>query len=94
MAPQTCVAAEALDPPPGDIASGEWLGVFATSITKRLNGFLPGANLNDNDTAALMSLCGFDTAAKNGTASPWCNVFTKEEWRSNEYYSDLEVREL
>ncbi|KAG9075413.1 hypothetical protein FS749_012924, partial [Ceratobasidium sp. UAMH 11750] len=86
----TCAAAEELDPEPGDIASLKWISTFAPPITRRLNKLLLGANLNDKDTVSLMSLCGFDTAAKNGTASPWCGVFTKSEFRSYEYSVDLE----
>ncbi|KAL5632998.1 hypothetical protein ACGC1H_003477 [Rhizoctonia solani] len=87
---QTCVAAEARDPAPGDIASGDWLGRFAPPITKRLNKLLPGAGLNDNDTINLMSLCGFDTSARNGSASAWCSAFDQSVWKNNEYYYDLE----
>ncbi|KAH7327619.1 histidine phosphatase superfamily [Rhizoctonia solani] len=87
---QTCVAAEAMDPALGDIASGDWLGRFAPPITKRLNKHLSGAGLTDNDTISLMSLCGFDTSAKNGVESPWCGAFDKSVWKSNEYYYDLE----
>ncbi|KAG9103772.1 hypothetical protein FRC06_008090 [Ceratobasidium sp. 370] len=86
----TCTAAEELNPEPGDIAKLKWISNFAPPITQRLNKLLPGANLNDNDTVSLMSLCGFDTAAKDGTASPWCGVFTKSEFKSYEYSVDLE----
>ncbi|KAG8726554.1 hypothetical protein FRC12_023293 [Ceratobasidium sp. 428] len=86
----TCAADEALDPAPGDIASQKWISKFVPPITRRLNKGLPGANLNDNDTVSLMSLCGFDTAAKNGAASPWCSVFTKSEFKSYEYSVDLQ----
>ncbi|KAF8751581.1 histidine acid phosphatase family [Rhizoctonia solani] len=48
------------------------------------------ANLTDRDVFSLMNLCGFDSAAKNGTASPWCGVFSLDEWKSYEYYHDLE----
>ncbi|CAE6441626.1 unnamed protein product [Rhizoctonia solani] len=87
---QTCKSAEAIDPAPGDIASGDWLGRFAPPITKRLNKLLPGAGLNDNDTINLMSLCGFDTAANNGNPSPWCAAFDQSVWKNYEYYYDLE----
>lgn len=79
-------------PSQGSTTRGEWLSVFAPPITRRLNGVLPGANLTNSDIVNLMSLCGFDTAAKNGAPSPWCNVFTPQEWKSNQYYYDLEVR--
>ncbi|KDN33836.1 hypothetical protein RSAG8_13076, partial [Rhizoctonia solani AG-8 WAC10335] len=65
---QTCPAARALNPPRGDITSAEWLATFAPPITQRLNDRLPGANLTDRDVFSLMNLCGFDSAAKNGTA--------------------------
>ncbi|CAE7208387.1 unnamed protein product [Rhizoctonia solani] len=87
---QTCPAARALNPPLGDIKSAEWLATFAPPITKRLNDRLTGANLTDRDVFSLMNLCGFDSAAKNGTASPWCGVFSMEEWKGYEYYHDLE----
>ncbi|GAB1525295.1 hypothetical protein RhiTH_008453 [Rhizoctonia solani] len=87
---QTCPAAKALNPPLGDTASAEWLTTFAPPITKRLNDRLLGANLTDRDVFSLMNLCGFDSAAKNGTSSPWCGVFSLDEWKSYEYYHDLE----
>ncbi|KEP49980.1 histidine acid phosphatase [Rhizoctonia solani 123E] len=87
---QTCPAARALNPPLGDTASAQWLATFAPPITKRLNDGLPGANLTDRDVFSLMNLCGFDSAAKNGTASPWCGVFSMDEWKGYEYYHDLE----
>lgn len=87
---KTCVAAMELKPSPGSIAGREWLSTFAPPTTRRLNRALPGANLTDSDIPNLMSLCGFDTAARNGTASPWCNVFTHQEWKNNQYYHDLD----
>ncbi|CAE6481936.1 unnamed protein product [Rhizoctonia solani] len=86
---KTCPA-QVVQPPPGFIAQKKWLSVFALPITRRLNGYLPGANLVDDDISNLMSLCGFDTAAKGGIASPWCGVFEGGEWKSYEYYNDLE----
>ncbi|CAE6454714.1 unnamed protein product [Rhizoctonia solani] len=81
---------QAKEPTPGSIAKKRWLSIFAPPITKRLNELLPGANLVDKDTVNLMSLCGFDTAAKDGVPSPWCNVFKNDEWKSYEYYTDIE----
>ncbi|KAG8684362.1 hypothetical protein FRC11_012208, partial [Ceratobasidium sp. 423] len=86
---KTCPARE-MKPPPGFIAREKWLSVFAPSTTRRLNGYLPGVNLADDDTVNLMSLCGFDTAAKDGIANPWCGALEDDEWKSYEYYSDLE----
>lgn len=88
---QTCAVDGDLRPLWGSTAHAKWLSTFAPPITDRLNRLLPGANLTDVDTVNLMSLCGFDTAAKNGMPSPWCDVFTTDEWKSNEYYYDMEV---
>jgi hypothetical protein len=77
----------------GDQAKKDWLPFFVPNITGRLNRYLPGAFLEDSDIINLMNLCGFDTAAKDGKASPWCSVFTDDEWKSYEYYHDLEVCE-
>ncbi|CAE6417610.1 unnamed protein product [Rhizoctonia solani] len=74
----------------GDQAKKDWLPFFVPNITGRLNRYLPGAFLEDSDIISLMNLCGFDTAAKDGKASPWCSVFTDDEWKSYEYYHDLE----
>ncbi|KAF8606065.1 phosphoglycerate mutase-like protein [Ceratobasidium sp. AG-I] len=90
MNPQTCTADEALDPAPGEVADITWLATFAPPVTRRLNKYLPGANLTNDDIPNLMSLCGFDTAYRNGSASPWCYVFSKSEWKDYEYYHDLE----
>src|ERR1700722_6342741 len=37
--------------------------IFAAPITARLNADLPGANLNVNDTVAIMDMCPFETVA-------------------------------
>ncbi|QRV98152.1 histidine phosphatase family containing protein [Ceratobasidium sp. AG-Ba] len=86
---RSCRAAEAIRPKPGYLKSQEWISKFASNITRALNSGLQGANLTEDDTANLMGLCGFDTAAKNGTASPWCNVFSKTDFENYEYSVDL-----
>ncbi|VDC01405.1 unnamed protein product [Peniophora sp. CBMAI 1063] len=69
--------------------STTWLGAFAPNITSRLNAAAPGANLSDSDTLNLMDMCPFDTLSK-GVASPFCDLFTAEEYASYEYYYDLD----
>ncbi|QRV84118.1 histidine phosphatase family containing protein [Ceratobasidium sp. AG-Ba] len=76
-------------PKPGDVKSKEWIPHFVPSITRFLNDGLHGANLDDKDTIHLMDLCGFDTAFKNGTASPWCSVFNTIDFENYEYLRDL-----
>lgn len=42
---------------------------------------------SDNDLYAMQELCGFETTVRG--ASAWCDVFSKDEWRSFEYARDL-----
>ncbi|QRV98153.1 histidine phosphatase family containing protein [Ceratobasidium sp. AG-Ba] len=85
----TCTAAEKLSPKPGHVKSQEWIAQFVPDITKHLNHHLHGANLDNEDTLSLMSLCGFDTAFRNGSASPWCGVFNATDFENYEYFVDL-----
>ncbi|OTB00295.1 hypothetical protein M426DRAFT_324436 [Hypoxylon sp. CI-4A] len=67
-----------------------WLGVFAPNITARLNENLPGANLTDDDTVNFMDLCPYNTVADdNGAISPFCGLFTADEWQNYGYYQTL-----
>ncbi|KAH6658995.1 histidine phosphatase superfamily [Truncatella angustata] len=71
-------------------AQGTWVRTFAPAITERLNKNLPGANLTDKDTVDFMDLCPFETVADpNGKVSRFCNLFTKDEWHSYDYYQSL-----
>ncbi|KAG6373929.1 histidine phosphatase superfamily [Boletus reticuloceps] len=69
-------------------ATNAWVNVFAPAITDRIKSAAPGAKLKKTDIVNLMSLCPFDTIAHEAP-SPWCDLFTLEEWASYEYYGDL-----
>ncbi|KAK7029516.1 NAPDH-dependent diflavin reductase [Paramarasmius palmivorus] len=78
-------------------ATDAWIAIFAPSITKRLNEGAPGANLTDAEIYSLMSLCAFDTAAHSSEGdygkvelSPFCGLFSKEEFEDFEYVGDLD----
>jgi hypothetical protein len=78
----------------GTSAQATYLATFAPSITSRLNTALPGANLTDADTIALMDLCPFETVAVSPfaghtTLSPFCHLFTPSEWQSYDYFQSL-----
>ncbi|KAG8943496.1 hypothetical protein FRC04_002847 [Tulasnella sp. 424] len=85
-----CAAAEAAPEDDPNAPNTQWLSIYAAPVAKRLGAFIPGLALTATDANALMSLCGFDTAFRNGKASPWCGIFKKDEWADNEYYWDLE----
>jgi len=74
---------------PSQDAQAAWLSIFAPNITQRLNSYAPGSTLVDADIPPLMSLCSFESLFHHKT-SPWCGIFTKEEWAAYEYYTDLE----
>ncbi|MCJ1311986.1 hypothetical protein MMC25_005660 [Agyrium rufum] len=86
-----CTAFE--DGPDSSIASNAqktWQSVFTPPITTRLNANLPGANLSSQDTISIMDLCPFNTiASPTGQVSPFCALFTEQEWREYDYYETL-----
>ncbi|KAJ8517733.1 hypothetical protein ONZ45_g5115 [Pleurotus djamor] len=73
-----------------DAQTSQWLDTFYPAITSRLNTAAPGANLTNTDTYNLISLCPFDTAARNGLRSPFCDIFDTETFRGFEYSGDLD----
>ncbi|KAJ7512553.1 phytase [Mycena galericulata] len=77
----------------------QWLDVWAPPITARLNAWAPGANLVNEDIHGLGMLCAFQTVAsvpygyRDGDAlpfSPFCSLFTPDEFEAFEYSSDLD----
>lgn len=74
----------------GDNAQAIWTDVFARNITARLNANLPGVNLSTAETIYMMDLCPFNTIADaEGKISPFCGLFTQDEWRSYDYYQSI-----
>ncbi|RYP59830.1 hypothetical protein DL770_010133 [Monosporascus sp. CRB-9-2] len=89
LSDELCTAFEK-GPDLGKEAQAVWLDVFAPPITVRLNVNLPGANLSDQDTVHFMELCPYNTVAnEKGKLSPFCHLFTTDEWRSYDYHESL-----
>ncbi|KAG6329439.1 hypothetical protein ID866_9649 [Astraeus odoratus] len=65
-----------------------WRNIFAPPIVERLNIAAPGADLKEKDIVELMPLCAFETLF-HGTTSPFCDMFTLEDFLAYEYYEDL-----
>lgn len=65
-----------------------WRDKFTPPIVERINEAAPGAKLEDADAVELMPLCAFETLFHE-TPSPFCGLFTTEEWQAREYYEDL-----
>jgi hypothetical protein len=73
----------------GDLATSQWLSTYAPSIAARLNQAAPGANVTSQDVYDLISLCPFETVAKQVT-SPFCGLFSEKEFEAFEYSGDLD----
>lgn len=83
--------------PDGDIADAAqktWSNMFAAPIRARLNANLPGANLTIAQTIYMMDLCPFNTVASPvGVVSPFCGLFTEQEWHQYGYYEVCSIDE-
>lgn len=71
-----------------DDQTNAWQAVYAAPIAARLNAAAPGANLTLDDISSLVSLCPFETIAKE-TPSAFCGLFTLEDFQGFEYFGDL-----
>jgi hypothetical protein len=75
----------------GQLMQDAWVSRWLPAVRDRLNKKLPGADLALNETMLLMDLCPFNTAATpDATPSPFCGLFSKDEWRSYDYYESLD----
>lgn len=81
------------DGPDDSIASNAqktWANVFVPPIQKRINSDLKGADLTQTEIIYMMDLCPFNTvASSNGTISPFCDLFSEDEWHQYDYYETL-----
>lgn len=74
----------------GNEAQRTWLDIFAPPIAEKLNRNLPGANLTLPEVIYFMDLCPFNTVADpNGRLSPFCHLFTRDEWHGYDYFQSL-----
>ena len=64
-----------------------WQQVYIPPIIARLQKQSPGINFTVAEIYVMQEICGFETIAKG--RSPWCDVFTHEEWEHFEYARDL-----
>lgn len=65
----------------------EWQQIFLTPIAARLTNDAGGINLSLDEVYSMMEMCGFEILARG--RSPWCDVFTRQEWLEFEYARDL-----
>lgn len=76
----------------GDDAEDKFTAVFTPSIVERLEKDLPGTTLSSREVVYLMDMCSFDTIAltRDGSRlSPFCALFTQEEWAQYDYLQSV-----
>lgn len=78
---------------PGDDAEDIFVETFAPAIRDRLEADMPGVSFTNKDVVHLMDLCPFDTVSATSDAtelSPFCDLFTEEEWENYNYAKSVE----
>lgn len=71
----------------GNRMLARWKSVYLPPIVVRLREESPGLELSNEEVFVMQEICGFETMVKG--QSPWCGVFSHEEWRQYEYARDL-----
>lgn len=65
----------------------EFRGTYIPAIASRLAEENASLKFSEDEVYAMQEICGFETLAKG--SSPWCDVFTHDEWESFEYARDV-----
>ena len=74
----------------GNKAQDTWASIFTPGLIRRINKSLIGAYLNMEQAIHLMDMCPFETVATPlGNLSPFCRLFTHEDWLNYDYYQTL-----
>jgi hypothetical protein len=74
----------------GNDAQTAWASVFTPGLIRRINKGLVGAHVNMEQTIHLMDMCPFETVASPiGSISPFCRIFSHEDWLNYDYYQTL-----
>ena len=60
---------------------------YLPAIMERLHGQTPGITFSEAEVYSMQEMCGFEILVRG--SSPWCDVFTHEEWLAFEYARDL-----
>ncbi|KXH33488.1 multiple inositol polyphosphate phosphatase, partial [Colletotrichum salicis] len=66
-----------------------WNNVYIPPILARLQALIDGnLTLTQSDVSQIPYLCGFESQI-TGRLSPWCDIFSDEEFLQYEYFQDL-----
>ncbi|KAF8167786.1 histidine phosphatase superfamily [Crassisporium funariophilum] len=72
----------------GGVQAIKWATIYLQPALKRLSPLLKGYSLKVPDLIAMQQLCAYETVALG--FSEFCGLFTEDEWKSYEYFIDLE----
>lgn len=73
----------------GERAQSIWVKLFVPPIQERVNSAL-GTDLSARSIIYLMDMCPYDTVAHpTAKMSPFCDLFTEDEWHDYDYYQSL-----
>ncbi|KAK8250562.1 histidine phosphatase superfamily [Phyllosticta capitalensis] len=65
----------------------EYRATYLKHVRQRLLRENPEIEFSDAELYSMQEMCGFETTVRGRSA--WCDVFTKDEWRSFEYARDV-----
>ena len=66
---------------------GEFKSTYLPAISARLQKHNPNITFADAEIYVMQEMCGFEILAKG--SSPWCDVFSHDDWNNFEYARDL-----
>ena len=64
-----------------------WLKHYSRSIIERFHRLLPTVFWSPDDILAMQELCAYELVIRG--SSPFCSLFSAEDWLSFEYYFDI-----
>ncbi|KAI0066187.1 phosphoglycerate mutase-like protein [Artomyces pyxidatus] len=67
--------------------ANKWGAIYTAPIIKRLSQYIQGVNFTANDIVTMQQACAYESVALG--YSEFCDIFTKEEWISYQYFADL-----
>ncbi|KAJ6617660.1 histidine phosphatase superfamily [Mycena sp. CBHHK59/15] len=71
----------------GQVQALKWVSVYLVKAQKQLQPFITGLLLSSSILVAIQQLCAYETVSLG--YSPFCDLFTEEEWLGYSYLNDL-----
>ncbi|KAK2765097.1 acid phosphatase pho5 [Arachnomyces sp. PD_36] len=63
--------------------------MYLPPVAERLAQQNPGIEFSISEVYSMQEMCGFETTVRG--SSPWCDVFTHEDWQHFEYARDVSL---